>query len=846
MEGAQAPSGGAVYRVLRELGARAQHTHVAVREPHELVVVQAFRRKAKGKGASFEAGVGADVFETLQRDATALMKNFHPNVARVRHVDVVNDELLIATELVDGVTLADLQAAAAKRREAALPIAVLVRVLVDVLGGLHGLHGLRDNGAALGTLHGELCPSNVVLGKDGVARIVAVFRPRPISIAAGSEAVAYAAPEALDLGGTADPRSDLYAVGVMLWEGLSGGRLFDEKHPGRVLQRQREEELQRPEVAEASGFAKLSDVAMRALAFDPSLRFRSASEMATELRRIAGTRLAPGSAVAQKVMDLAGDRIRNRRSELDQSATGARKRPSRTLEAATPAPPETGDRPTATPPESAVTAPSPTTRAPTPAAGRMARVPAALTKSETGVKIAEEKPAAPTPSPALEAIAVTTKPAFSPEQPTRPGAPKTQPSASRAPVPKPAPPKAPPAARAPITEVTAKPQQSEPKLVPARAPISEPKLVAKVAVPKPPESGPKIPAARAPITEVTAAPMTAQKPAESGPKIPTPRAPITAVGMGPMAGGKPPESGPSLPAARAPMNDVPKPPESGPELSGTRPSGEVLAATPDGSGTWLEAPDPDLSSRSVLAADDALESASRIPVDRRSGPIVAAAPDAVESGPVAAPAPASAPRLAFDFAAAPGAPAPELPLEPAPPPEPPISSSPTSDPGFANAPPESGRRIAVLPERDPLHATSTPSGEIVPVALPRRRMLPLLLAIGGVLAGIGALAAILSMVFGHGSSRETLVSAAGSSAPPIAATATATATETATATAPATAPATATATEAPADTATAAPSTDRMPPPDTTASAEPAPPTAAPRAPAFAPPKKKPYEPLGI
>ncbi len=318
--GAQAATG-ATFRVLRELGSRAQRSFAAIREPQELVVLHRFVR-VTGEAESIPEGaarVSAETMALLLRDARALAKHWHPNIVRVRHVDLAGNELSIATELVDGVTLADLVAATrTTSSDPALPFAVLVRILVDVLGGLHGLHGLRDGiNAPLGAYHGEVCPSNIILGKDGVARVANVFRPRPVRIEPNSEATGYAAPEVLAGEVSQDGRADVYAVGVMLWESLTGRRLYDDREPARVAQRQREEELVAPSLPSTSPFAKLADVAMRALAFDPALRFRSASEMAAELRRVAGTRLAPGSAVAQKVVEVAGDRIRARRSELD-------------------------------------------------------------------------------------------------------------------------------------------------------------------------------------------------------------------------------------------------------------------------------------------------------------------------------------------------------------------------------------------------------------------------------------------------------------------------------------------------------------------------------------------------
>ena len=335
-------SGGATYRMLRELGSRAQHSHAAIREASELLVVQRFVRGAGSGSSSADLTIDdatpldAEAMALLLRDARCLAKNWHLNIARVRHVDLTSKPrsvLTIASELLDGATLEDLIEAAQPERTNArdplLPLPVLVRVLLDVLGGLHALHGLRDGmNAPLGAIHGELCPANVVVGKDGVARIVNVLRPRPVRVGVRSEAVAHAAPEALDGRGTDDPRCDVYAVGVMLWEGLAGRRLYDEREPSQLLARQREGELVRPSIDSSSPFARLADVAMRALSFEPALRYRGVTDMAADLRKIAGTKLATGATVAARVSDLAGDRIRMRRALLEPATSGTRRRAS--------------------------------------------------------------------------------------------------------------------------------------------------------------------------------------------------------------------------------------------------------------------------------------------------------------------------------------------------------------------------------------------------------------------------------------------------------------------------------------------------------------------------------------
>jgi serine/threonine protein kinase len=226
--GAQTASGIAMYRTLRELGSRSPRSYAAVREPNELVVIHRFtgstdpRAKSTASFVSADGGVAlaGDAMAALIREARCLAKNWHPNIARVRHVDILREDLTVATELVDGATLADLLTAAAQRAagggsagaakvapgDPVLPLPVLVRILVDVVTGLSGLHGLRDDkGAPLGAIHGALSPANILVGKDGVARLLNALRPRPLRLAAGTEAVGYAAPEALDLGATCAP-----------------------------------------------------------------------------------------------------------------------------------------------------------------------------------------------------------------------------------------------------------------------------------------------------------------------------------------------------------------------------------------------------------------------------------------------------------------------------------------------------------------------------------------------------------------------------------------------------------------------------------------------------------------
>jgi len=315
------------YRLLREVGQRAQRTYAAMRTEggaSTLVITQRFADASGSAQATPEERVAnQDVLRGIAHEGLLLKKNWHPNIGRVRHVDEIDDCVFLATDFLDGVTLEEFLALANAKSLALHPEepmvshAVVARIFLDVLSGLSALHALREDGAStpLGTYHGALCPANIVIGKDGVARLIATFRARPSRVSPNSEALGYAAPEALTDESTVDARADIFAVGVMLWETLTEKRLYPDNNATRIAQRQREEEVPRPN-------ARLADVVLQALAFDPLLRYRTAQDMATNVRSLAGS-IATGSALAQLVNDLAGDRIRSRRLEVQGGPIGS-------------------------------------------------------------------------------------------------------------------------------------------------------------------------------------------------------------------------------------------------------------------------------------------------------------------------------------------------------------------------------------------------------------------------------------------------------------------------------------------------------------------------------------------
>ena len=296
--------------MLRDLGARVVSTRAALDTLADgrtvLVVVE---RVARG-------GVYADQeIADWVRDARRLATLEHPNVAKVRDVVIRGEEVSVVGEYLDGVRWSDVT-----RLPAPVSLEIALRVLVDVLSGLSAVHNLRDaKREPMKLVHGELTPDCVVVGLDGVARIVCTCRVRSAMARPGRDGSAYLAPEVLLADETADARADVYSAGVMLWEALSGKPLFPNTQPSAIVTHLLSGKVVRASIPDGCAWAEpLADVASRALSADPEKRYPSAAALTAELRRIAGSKLTGPVRVAAFVRATFGSRIGARRAELER------------------------------------------------------------------------------------------------------------------------------------------------------------------------------------------------------------------------------------------------------------------------------------------------------------------------------------------------------------------------------------------------------------------------------------------------------------------------------------------------------------------------------------------------
>ncbi len=274
----------------------------------ELVVVERIGPKS---------GLTTAAIASVEDGARRSMTLRHPNVAAVRDVDKSGPELVVVAEFVEGESLAELRAASLQKP---MQLEVGVRVVVDVLAALSALHT-----TAPPLFHGEMTAGNVIVGYDGVTRLVRAYHGKAGLTIGGADVLAYAAPEVI-AGGDPDVRADLFAVGVLLWETLARRPLFP-----KATRESRTRTALVPKAsvpADASWAGPLAGVAERALSRDPAARYASAAEMAAAVRLVVRSKLAMPPRVAATVDKYAGEKVLARRVAFalpETQETGARR-----------------------------------------------------------------------------------------------------------------------------------------------------------------------------------------------------------------------------------------------------------------------------------------------------------------------------------------------------------------------------------------------------------------------------------------------------------------------------------------------------------------------------------------
>lgn len=239
----------------------------------------------------------------------------HPNVVPTLDVVAKDGELYLVMEFVAGDTLSRLLR---KWRERGEPLRarILSSILCGALEGLHACHeATSERGEPLGIVHRDVSPQNVLVGIDGAARLLDFGVAKATNLADDTKKgvikgkVAYMAPEQLNRR-PLDRRTDVYAASVILWEALTGKRLFQADDVAGLVHAVLHDRVPPPSEVVPSLPAALDGVVLRGLARDPKMRFATAREMAIALEQVLPP--APQREVGEWVVDAAGEALQAR------------------------------------------------------------------------------------------------------------------------------------------------------------------------------------------------------------------------------------------------------------------------------------------------------------------------------------------------------------------------------------------------------------------------------------------------------------------------------------------------------------------------------------------------------
>jgi eukaryotic-like serine/threonine-protein kinase len=261
----------------------------------------------------------------LLEEARLAARIRHPNVVPVTEVDADSIGVFLVMDYVEGEALSGL-VRLLRDQNHRLPPRLIARIMNDSLAGLHAAHELRDpQGTFIGLVHRDFSPQNILVGIEGVARLadfgVAKAASRTVRTKTGlvKGKVAYMSPEQAR-GHKVDRRCDVWAAGVVVWELITGRKLYDHEDDVATLLSVVTEEPPRlasvmqgvpPALDEAVAYALTSDVnnrcpsaeAFRCLlesAWDECGGMATTAELGAFVRQTVGHKLAERRALTSR------------------------------------------------------------------------------------------------------------------------------------------------------------------------------------------------------------------------------------------------------------------------------------------------------------------------------------------------------------------------------------------------------------------------------------------------------------------------------------------------------------------------------------------------------------------
>jgi len=248
----------------------------------------------------------------------------HPNVISITEVGSSERGYYLVMDYVEGDTLARLLSIASEQNTV-VPIGIGIRIVIDMLAGLHAAHELHDDqGVTLGLVHRDVSPQNVLVGTDGIARLSDFGVARAAIRLAGTRVgqlkgkIAYMAPEQAAADESIDRRADVFSAGIVLWEVLTGRRLFKSTNDAATLSRVVTDRIEPPVTYMEGLDTRISDICMKALERPLARRYQTAALFADQLEQTASRRgiLASSKDVSAYLQKVLGGEITQQREAV--------------------------------------------------------------------------------------------------------------------------------------------------------------------------------------------------------------------------------------------------------------------------------------------------------------------------------------------------------------------------------------------------------------------------------------------------------------------------------------------------------------------------------------------------
>ncbi len=272
----------------------------------------------------------SDFVDMLLDEARIAAKIHHPNAVAIHELGLSESHgYYLVMDYVEGVTLWDVNAQLGPPSPGRAKLCT--RIVYDALAGLEAAHALTDEmGRPLRVVHRDVSPQNILVGVDGIGRVTDFGIAKAAARVSGTTPgqvkgkLAYMAPEQAR-GQGIDHRVDLFAVGVVLWEMLTGERLFKRKLDSDTITALLTTPIPSVRSKVPSIPEELDAVVAQALVRDPADRFGSARAMAVALESAArGAGLfADSHEVGGWVRGTFARAIETRREAIRQAASTA-------------------------------------------------------------------------------------------------------------------------------------------------------------------------------------------------------------------------------------------------------------------------------------------------------------------------------------------------------------------------------------------------------------------------------------------------------------------------------------------------------------------------------------------